>query len=122
MVKIVLVTHGHLAQQMLETAGQIIGKPSDDGFATFAVTTAASVEKEAAKLHELLKSCEDGALILTDIFGGSAVWKVLQSGKAPDELDEAALREIVGFACRAAGLSTTKHGGISSVPAPEEVG
>ena len=57
MVKIVLVTHGHLAQQMLETAGQIIGKPSDDGFATFAVTTAASVEKEAAKLHELLKSC-----------------------------------------------------------------
>ena len=70
MVKIVLVTHGHLAQQMLETAGQIIGKPSDDGFAT--VTTAASVEKEAAKLHELLKSCEDGALILTDIFGGSA--------------------------------------------------
>ena len=72
MVKIVLVTHGHLAQQMLETAGQIIGKPSDDGFATFAVTTAASLEKEAAKLHELLKSCEDGALILTDIFGGSA--------------------------------------------------
>lgn len=72
MVKIVLVTHGHLAQQMLETAGQIIGKPSDDGFATFAVTTAASVEKEAAKLHGLLKSCEDGALILTDIFGGSA--------------------------------------------------
>ena len=72
MVKIVLVTHGHLAQQMLETAGQIIGKPSDDGFATFAVTTAASVEKEAAKLHELLKSCEDGALILTDIFGGSS--------------------------------------------------
>ena len=72
MVKIILVTHGHLAQQMLETAGQIIGKPSDDGFATFAVTTAASVEKEAAKLHELLQSCEDGALILTDIFGGSA--------------------------------------------------
>lgn len=57
-----------------------------------------------------------------DIFGGSAVWKVLQSGKAPDDLDEAALREIVGFACRTAGLSTTKHGGISSVPAPEEVG
>ena len=31
-------------------------------------------------------------------------------------LDEAALREIVSFACKAAGLSTTKHGGISSVP------
>ena len=51
-----------------------------------------------------------------DIFGGSAVWKVLQSGKAPAELNEAELREIVRFACAAAGLSTTKPGGISSVP------
>lgn len=72
MVKIILVTHGQLAQQMLETAGQIIGKPADDGFATFSVTAAASVEKEAAKLHEYLKTCQDGAIILTDIFGGSA--------------------------------------------------
>ena len=51
-----------------------------------------------------------------DIFGGSAVWKLLQTGKAPEDLGEAELREIVSFACRAAGLSTTKHGGISSVP------
>ena len=51
-----------------------------------------------------------------DIFGGSAVWKLLQTGKAPEALDEAALREIVSFACTAAGLSTTNPGGISSVP------
>ena len=51
-----------------------------------------------------------------DIFGGSAVWKLLQTGKAPEDLTEAELREIVSFACKAAGLSTTKHGGISSVP------
>ena len=51
-----------------------------------------------------------------DIFGGSAVWKLLQTGKAPEALDEAELRVIVSFACKAAGLSTTKHGGISSVP------
>lgn len=51
-----------------------------------------------------------------DIFGGSVVWKLLQTGKAPEALDEAALREIVSFACTAAGLSTTKPGGISSVP------
>ena len=56
-----------------------------------------------------------------DIFGGSALWKVLQSGKQPDELEEAALREIVGYACTAAGLSTTKHGGISSVPDEAQV-
>ena len=51
-----------------------------------------------------------------DIFGGSAVWKLLQTGKAPEALDEAELHVIVSFACKAAGLSTTKHGGISSVP------
>lgn len=56
-----------------------------------------------------------------DIFGGSAVWKLLQTGKAPEELGEAELRGIVAFACRAAGLSTTKHGGISSVPEPEMI-
>ena len=72
MVKIVLVTHGQLAQEMLQTAALIIGKPADDGLATFAVTTAASVEKEAAKLKALLGACTDGAVILTDIFGGSA--------------------------------------------------
>ena len=51
-----------------------------------------------------------------DIFGGSAVWKLLQTGKRPEDLDEAELTQIVSFACRAAGLSTTKHGGISCVP------
>ena len=31
------------------------------------------------------------------------------------------LRRVVRFACTSAGLSTTKHGGISSVPSYEEV-
>lgn len=51
-----------------------------------------------------------------DIFGGSAVYKLLETGKAPQALDEAELRDVVTFACTSAGLSTTKHGGISSVP------
>ena len=51
-----------------------------------------------------------------DIFGGSAVWKLLQLSVAPETLNEAQLREIVTFACTSAGLSTTKLGGISSVP------
>ena len=51
-----------------------------------------------------------------DIFGGSAVWKLLQLGKAPEALTGEELRSVVTFACTAAGLSTTKHGGISSVP------
>ena len=56
-----------------------------------------------------------------DIFGGSVVWKILQSGKAPEDLNEAELREAVRFACTSAGLSTTRSGGISSVPDYETV-
>ncbi len=56
-----------------------------------------------------------------DIFGGSALWKLLQYGGDPALLDEAALRDVVSFACTAAGISTTRSGGISSVPAYEEV-
>ena len=80
MIKIVLVTHGQLAKEMLETAGLIIGKPTD-GFDTFAVTTATSVEKEAAKLKTLLETCPEGAVILTDIFGGSATNISLMASK-----------------------------------------
>ena len=56
-----------------------------------------------------------------DIFGGSAVWQLLQLGKAPETLSLEELTRVVRFACVSAGLSTTKHGGISSVPAYEEV-
>ena len=56
-----------------------------------------------------------------DIFGGSAMWKLLQTGKAPADLTEGDLRDITAFACTSAGLSTTRPGGISSVPAYEEV-
>ena len=50
-----------------------------------------------------------------DIFGGSAVWKLLQLGKAPEELTAEELTQTVQFACTSAGLSTTCSGGISSV-------
>lgn len=56
-----------------------------------------------------------------DIFGGSAMWKLLQMKKAPETLDRDELMEIVTFACAAAGLSTTRPGGISSVPAYGDV-
>ena len=56
-----------------------------------------------------------------DIFGGSAVYGLLKSGKAPEALEQTELEEIVRFACTAAGLSTTKPGGISSIPDYETV-
>ena len=56
-----------------------------------------------------------------DIFGGSAVWKLLAYGKRPKELTQTELTDIVTFACTSAGLSTTKAGGISSIPDYESV-
>ena len=59
-----------------------------------------------------------------DIFGGSALSRILgamEAGKQPGELTAGELTEIVRFACAAAGLSTTRPGGISSVPEYEEV-
>ncbi len=56
-----------------------------------------------------------------DIFGGSAVWQLLQYGTDPGAMDEEALRDVVTFACTSAGLSTTQPGGISSVPNYEDV-
>lgn len=56
-----------------------------------------------------------------DIFGGSAMCAILESGKTVDELSEHELYRVASFAATAAGLSTTKPGGISSVPQLEEV-
>ena len=56
-----------------------------------------------------------------DIFGGSVVHKILEAGKAPEEMDDEELYAAVRFACVSAGLSTTRHGGISSVPEYDDV-
>jgi sugar/nucleoside kinase (ribokinase family) len=56
-----------------------------------------------------------------DIFGGCAVWKLMQLGKTPEVLNEQELRDVVRFACAGAGLSTTRPGGITSIPAYDEI-
>ena len=59
-----------------------------------------------------------------DIFGGAAVSRILEcmdGDKRPETLTAEELTEIVRFACTAAGLSTTRPGGISSVPDCAEV-
>ncbi len=56
-----------------------------------------------------------------DIFGGSAMSRLLALGKAPEALTEAELTAIARFACAAATLSASRPGGIESVPAADEV-
>lgn len=54
-----------------------------------------------------------------DIFGGSALSRLLKTGKDLTELTGEDLRHAATFACCAASLSTQTLGGISSVP-PEK--
>lgn len=56
-----------------------------------------------------------------DIFGGSAVSKILALGITPDELTAEQLADIGSFAATAASLSTEIAGGIPSIPSIETV-
>lgn len=56
-----------------------------------------------------------------DIFGGSAMSRILKLNKPPEKLTYSELLSIADFACTAASLSTQKIGGISSVYDEKEV-
>ena len=56
-----------------------------------------------------------------DIFGGSAVARLLELDKAPQMLTQEDLRYIASYALMAASLSTERIGGIPSIPAKREV-
>ena len=56
-----------------------------------------------------------------DIFGGSAMSRILKTGKAPKDLMPDEMEQIVRFASAAASLSTERAGGMGSVPSEEEV-
>lgn len=75
-----------------------------------------SGREDSLKNIKVIDTCGAG-----DIFGGSAVYQLLQTGVAPEDLNEEQLHHIVRFACTSAGISTTRSGGMSSVPQMEEV-
>lgn len=56
-----------------------------------------------------------------DIFGGSAVSRILALGIAPKNLTTEQLTKIGNFASTAASLSTEKPGGIPSIPSIETI-
>lgn len=56
-----------------------------------------------------------------DIFGGSAVSRLLRIGKAPSELSVSEIREIAEFASASSSLSTETVGGIPSIPSEDQV-
>ena len=56
-----------------------------------------------------------------DIFGGTAMAALLDSGKNPEELSADEMAYIARKACITASLSTTAPGGIGSIPSVETV-
>lgn len=80
MVKLILVTHGNLAAEMLQTASQILGKAAE-GVQTLSVTTSTSIEQGAVELKKLIADAPEGVVVLTDIFGGSATNIALTASK-----------------------------------------
>lgn len=56
-----------------------------------------------------------------DIFGSSAMFALLKTGKDPAALTADELAHVVRFATTAAGISTETPGGISSIPDYDEV-
>lgn len=56
-----------------------------------------------------------------DIFGGSAMSRIIKQFQPPESLTAQQLQPIADFACAAASLSTQKLGGISSLFSEEEI-
>lgn len=71
MVGILIVTHGKLAQELVETTGTILGKPVD------VVPISVGWNDDMADIQKTISSAiskvdqGDGVLILTDMFGGT---------------------------------------------------
>ena len=80
MVKLILLTHGNLAEEMLQTSAQILGKVAE-GVQTMSVTEATSIDQGAKELQGLIGDAPEGVIILTDIFGGSATNIALHATK-----------------------------------------
>jgi PTS system mannose-specific IIA component len=71
MINIVIITHGNLGQELLNTANLIIGRQSDVTVLT--LTGQDSLSTMAAKTGATLSGMpgQDGTLILTDMLGGT---------------------------------------------------
>ena len=69
MVKIILISHGNMAQSLLETAGKI-GSFDISSIDTFSVSGKGDLEALPQRINKALGP--NGTLILVDILGGSS--------------------------------------------------
>ncbi len=71
MIGVIIVTHGNIAIEMLNSTKFIMGKA--ENMVAVSVEPNESVEELRRKIHEAIKSVDqgEGVLILTDMFGGT---------------------------------------------------
>ncbi len=72
MIGIVIVTHGHLGNALVETA-EIIFSEKPESIISVSINLTENVEKLRKKINTAIKSVDanKGVLILTDMFGGT---------------------------------------------------
>jgi mannose PTS system EIIA component len=67
---IILITHGPLAQALLESAEMILGEQR--GVQAICLGREDNLETARARVSEALRAAGDGVLVLADLFGGTA--------------------------------------------------
>lgn len=71
MIGMILVSHGHLAEEMKAVLEHIVGK--QDAIETVGIFSDDDMEQRRAEIQEKIKQVDsgDGVIILTDMFGGT---------------------------------------------------
>ena len=72
MIGVVVITHGRLAGEIVDTVRLIMGQPSHLEAVSFSARESLETLRERAREAIEGFTTEDGCLILTDLFGGSA--------------------------------------------------
>jgi PTS system mannose-specific IIA component len=71
MIGLVLVTHGHLAEEFVRAMEHVVGR--QEAVATVCIGPNDDVERRRKEIAEAIKNVDsgEGAIILTDLFGGT---------------------------------------------------
>ena len=90
MIGMILVSHGHLAEEMKAVLEHIVGK--QDAVETVGIFSDDDMEKRRAEIQDKIKQVDsgDGVIILTDMFGGTP------SNLAISVMDQANIEVIAG--------------------------
>ncbi len=70
MIGVVLVAHGDLGSALVETAAWISGQALE-GVVSVPLSADENPEHQAKKIADAVRRFQDGAVILTDLFGGT---------------------------------------------------